>query len=217
MRGTSAPQSMVVFVLMSSAVFAGGVDPDKIVVAGSSLEAPPPFWENSFWGINSSIDRAFPFVVQPFGPYEVSELQVPAYHYQGLGGSSADFSIHLEDAGSPGFEIATFHVSGISTVPVALTSLLSEPVLLESNERYWIVGSTSFGQVNWNLGDSVFGEAAYRLNDGEWQHLDYANVSAFALLGTPVPEPSTWTLLALSAIALYYRRKRSAFRNGRLG
>jgi len=206
MKASFLSKSTLIILLASRVVLAGPVDSGQVVVAGSSLEARPPFWEDSFWGIVQSIDRAFPFDVQPFGPYLVTELQVPAYHYVGLGGSSAEFTIHFDDAGFPGAEIARFDIVGISTSQVVLTSLLSEPVLLESNARYWIIGSTFSGQVNWNLGDSVFGEAAFRVDDGEWQFLANSNVSGFALLGTPVPEPTTLVLLAAGAVVMRKRK-----------
>ena len=208
MKSTSILQSMVVCVLMSQVALGGPVASGLVVVAGSSLESPPPFWENSFWGITRSIDRAFPFDVQPFGPYQVLELEVAAYHYEGMAGASADFSIHLDDSGTPGAAIALFQMSGISTTQTVVSSSLSEPVLLNSSERYWIIGSTASGQVNWNLGDSTFGEAAFRVNDGPWEFLDRANVSGFALLGTAVPEPSTLSVLVLSGLAMYARRRK---------
>jgi len=212
MTTTFISKSILIFVLASRIVLAGSVDSGKVVVAGSSLEAPPPFWEDSFWGITGNIDRAFPFNAQPFGPYFVTELQVPVYHYEGLGGFSANFTIHVDDSGIPGAEIARFDMSGISTSQVVLSSSLLEPVLFESNERYWIVGSTLSGQVNWNLGDSTFGEAAFRVGDGEWVFIDDTNVSGFALLGPPVPEPSTLAFLALSGLVLRNRRLASRYR-----
>lgn len=205
MNRTGYYSSIVVFVLISQVALAGHMDPEMVVVAGSSLESPPPFWEDSFWGITRSIDRAFPFYVEPLGPYDVVELQVPAYHYDGMAGGSADFSIHIDDSGVPGAEIALFQISGISTNQTIRSTSLAKPVLLNSGERYWIIASTVSGQVNWNLGDFTFGEAAYRVNDGPWEFLDRANVSGFALLGTPVPEPSTLLLLALSGFAMHLR------------
>lgn len=201
-------RSLAIVSLAAQVTIGGPVDFGTVVVAGSSLESPPPFWENSFWGITSSIDRAFPFDVQPLGPYNVTELQVPVYHDTGLAGSFAEFSINLDDAGSPGAEIALFQMSGISTTQTVLSSSLPVPILLNSDQRYWIIGSTSLGQVNWNLGDSVFGESAFRVNGGEWQFNDHSNVSGFALLGTPVPEPSTLLLLGVSGMALYTRHRK---------
>jgi len=154
-----------------------------------------------------SIDRAFPFVVRPGGPYQVSVLEAAVHHYVSMPGSSADFSIHLDESGLPGAPIAMFRMSGISTEQVVVSSLLSSPVLLNSDERYWIVGSTESGQVNWNLGDSTFGEAAYRVNDGPWEYFDSTNVSGFALLGTPVPEPLSIFLYGAALLMVWFYRK----------
>ena len=201
-------QLIAVVMLVARVALGGQVDPATVVVAGSSLEAPPPYWEDSVWGITQSIDRAFPFDVLPLGPYQVTELQVPVYHYAGLAGSSADFSIHLDDAGAPGTQIALFQISGISTTQTVLSTSLPVSLLLSSDQRYWIVGSTFSGQVNWNLGDGVFGEAAFRVNGEAWQFNDNTNVSGFALLGSPVPEPSSLLLLGVSGLMLYRRHRK---------
>lgn len=197
----------LVSLVASNAVFAGSVSFGSVVVAGSTLESPPPFMQDSFWGINSSIDRAFPFNTQPSGPYLVDELEVAVYHSAGLAGSAADFWIHSDDAGVPGDQIASFDVLGITMTQTVLTSTLSEPVLLESDQRYWIIGSTGSGQVNWSLSDFALGEAAFRVDDGDWEFLPNANVSAFALLGTPVPEPTTLALTCLVVLASCNRRR----------
>lgn len=214
MRTSIVSKWTLVFVLVSKVVIAGTVNSD-VVVAGSSLEAPPPFWEDSFWGVTANIDRAFPFEVLPSGPFLVDELQVPAYHYELLSGSIAEFSLHNDDSGTPGSRIATFNVSEISTSQVVLSSLLAEPVLLEPHRPYWIIGSTPSGQVNWNLGANVFGEAAFRVRDGDWTFLDRANVSGFALLGTQVPEPSMLILLGASGLVLCLGRCGLAIRRER--
>lgn len=60
--------------------------------------------------------------------------------------------------------------------------------------------------MNWNLADNVFGAVAYRVNYGDWIHLGYANYSAFAVLGSPVPEPGALGLACLGVLALLRRR-----------
>jgi hypothetical protein len=178
------------------------------VIAGSSLASPPPFWTDSFWGLTPTIEQAFPFEVIPGGPYLAEALEVAVHHYEGLAGDTAEFSIHLDEAGLPGTQIATFPLSGISTTQQVLTATPLEVPVLNPGTAYWLVGSTSQGQVNWNLADSVFGPAAYRVAGDDWVVLANTNVSAFAILGSPVPEPSSAILMGGVLVFSAWRGRR---------
>jgi len=115
----------------------------------------------------------------------------------------------LDDAGRPGAPIATFEMTGIPTTPQVVSAEVIEETVLYSDTPYWLVGQTPQGQVNWNLADNVFGTVAYRVDQGDWVILSgRRNFSAFAILGSQVPEPSTLLLLGLGGLAL--RRKRRA-------
>jgi len=177
------------------------------VIAGSSGISPPPFWEDSFWGMTSSIERAFPFTVIPGGPYFVEELEVAAWHYEGLAGSTAFFSINVDNEGKPGDALATIKMTGITTSQQVVSTTFTEEVILNSDSVYWLVGGTQQGQVNWSLGENVFGTAAYRVSQGEWTILSNSNVSAYAILGSPVPEPATLLLLGLGGLTLLRKRR----------
>ena len=182
-----------------------GADALGTVIAGSTLASPPPFMESSFRGLTPTIDWAYSLDVISGGPYFAEELQVAAYHYEGLAGDTAEFSIHLDEGGLPGAEIGSFMVDGISTTQQVLTATAVEMAVLDSDTGYWLVGSTSGGQVNWNLGVGAFGEYAKRVSDGEWQVFPYGNISAYAILGSPVPEPSCACLLGCSLVLLTLR------------
>jgi len=179
------------------------------IIGGSSDTSPPPFWENSFWGMTSSIERAFPFTTPSGGPYIIEELEVAAYHYEGMTGATAYFSINADNAGEPGDVQALVELTGITTSQQVLSVDFTDELILGGDTSYWLVGGTNQGQVNWNFGDMAFGTAAYRVDEGEWTILSGANVSAFAILGNPVPEPSTILLLGLGVPFLSgLRRKR---------
>ncbi len=170
------------------------------VIAGSELNAPPAFWENSFYPLSTSIDRAFPFTVLSGGPYSVEQLQIVAFHYPGLASSSATFSIHMDFQGLPGETLADFQVHEISTVPEVHASAPTESLTLTSSTMYWIVGQTAQGQVNWNLGDSVFGDTAFKRPNTAWTLQENRNVSAYVILGTPIPEPTCLILIGCCVI-----------------
>ena len=51
------------------------------------------------------------------------------------------------------------------------------------------------------------GTTAYRSDEGEWVVQAYWNVGAFAILGSPIPEPCTLLLLGIGA-AIAIRKHR---------
>ncbi len=179
----------------------------QVVIGGSSMESPPPFMENSFWGVSASIQIAFPFTVVGGGPYYAEELEVAAYHYEGMAGSLANFSINLEDNGKPGQAIGTFYTAVITETAQVVSVEIIDDTVLSSDTLYWLVGQTPQGQVNWNLADNVLGTAARRVNLGDWDILPDSNVSAFAILGSQVPEPATFLLFALGGLGIIRRHR----------
>lgn len=108
-----------------------------------------------------------------------------------MAGFTAFFSINADNAGEPGEALVTIDMAGITTTPQVLTAQVTQETILAPGTLYWLVGGTSIGQVNWNLGDMAFGVAAYRVQKGEWDVFSRRNVSAFAILGSPVPGPGT--------------------------
>ena len=176
------------------------------VIAGSSGISPPPFWENSYWGMTSGLERAFLFTTISDGPFYAEELQVAAFYPNFQSGSHARFSIKLDDNGLPGVAIWTFETKSITTIPQVLGIEITDEIILNSNTTYWLTGQSLQQNFHWNLGDNTFGTTAYRISQGEWIILPNRNVSAYAILGSPTPEPSTLLLFGLGA--LFLRKKR---------
>jgi len=194
--------SVVIVISLAAAQTQAG----QVVIGGSSLQSPPPFWEDSYWGITASTQRAFPFTVIGGGPYYAEELEVAAY-YSGSAGSLADFSINLDDNGKPGQAVGTFYTAVITTSQQIVSTEMIDDTVLYSDTLYWLVGQTSQGVVNWNLADNVFGTVAYCVDQGDWVILPHSNVSAFAILGSQVPEPATFLLFILAGLGIMGRHR----------
>jgi len=198
-------KSMLVVAIVVMVLLVSTAQATTVVIGGSSLESPPPFWDNSYWGMPSNIQRAFEFTVIPGGPWYAEEIQVAAFYYEFDAAPLANFSINLDDNGQPGQAIGIFDSTSITTTPQVVSSQISQETVLYPGTTYWLVGQTPQGQVNWNLADNVFGTVAYRVDQDDWVILSNSNVSAFAVLGSQVPEPSTLLLLVLGAVMLRKR------------
>jgi hypothetical protein len=77
--------------------------------------------------------------------------------------------------------------------------------LLEANTGYWIVAAAAQPtEAIWNSNDVLYGGGtfAYRVNDGSWEVVANDMSPAFAVLGSPVPEPATLSLLGIAALGL---------------
>ena len=175
------------------------------VIGGSASAAPPSFIPTSFWGVTSTIDRAFPFTVPSGGPFEVEQLQVALYHYSNLAGDQAAFTINSDSSGAPGAALSTFQVSGISTTAQVMNAAPQASTILQSGATYWLVGATPYGQVNWNLDQSALGTAATRVSGGAWTFQSNTSISAFVILGSPVPEPMSLWLFGIAGLAMRRR------------
>jgi hypothetical protein len=187
-------KSTQVCVAILLALFATVAEAAPLVLAGSQSSAPPAYWDTSFYPLGPTIDRAFPFTVIAGGPYRVDQLQTPAFHYPNLAGNVVDFSIHRDDGGRPGALVGAFRFNVSTTVQMLSGAPLGE-IVLESATPYWLLGSSPRGQVNWNLANSVFGRTVYRLRSDPWIVQEGTNVAAFAILGSPVPEPGSIVLI----------------------
>lgn len=164
--------------------------------------------ENSFCWFSSSIDRAFSFTLDLEGQYTLDSLEVAVYRSSSVADAAASFTIRPDVAGLPDETVLdTFNVFNISSTQQVMTSGASEQAVLSSGSTYWIVGRALQENVRWNLSDYAMGPYAYRVDDGDWTYIDNADVSAFAIHGTVVPEPTTLLLFGLGGLML--RKKRA--------
>ncbi len=179
------------------------------VIAGSTPASPPVYMPTSFWGFTPAIDRAFQFTLFGSAPCYAEQLQVVVYHYDGLAGDTAAFSIRADNYGIPGSLLCRFNITNIPLAADVLTSPGDSTPLLQPNTPYWLVGATPQGQVNWNLDTTARGTSAYSVFGGDWNVLTDTQLSAYAILGTAVPEPVTFLLLAgtLASVARATRRQ----------
>jgi hypothetical protein len=189
------------------------------IIGGSVLRSPPQYQSNSYYGISENVTEAFPFQVIAGGQWLPDCLDVPLSYYPGDPGYAAVFWIYSDVSGQPGSRLATFPITGITTeesIYSVAPSYVAGP--LQGGATYWLVGSSPAGQVDWNLERDVFSDArwARRVDGGDWVIQSVGNVSAFAIEGSAVPEPSGIVLLGVGAVSLlaYARQRRARQRNG---
>jgi hypothetical protein len=176
------------------------------VFIGGSSASPPPLMVDCFDWMTTSVERACQFTVVPGGPYCVEKLEVAVFildSWPPPPPGSAYFTINPDDAGKPGQSIASFELDGITTTQQVLVAEATQSAILNSGSLYWLVGGASTnGYVCWNL-DLVnvgwWSQCGYRVDKGEWVVGTHGNIDAFAILGSPVPEPATLFLLSLGA------------------
>jgi PEP-CTERM motif len=91
-----------------------------------------------------------------------------------------------------------------SRVPALMVDSVLHPVL-EANTGYWLAATASPPtEAIWNDDIIPYGSGpfAYRDNNGSWEPLNIAMSPAFAILGSPVPEPATLGLLGVAALGI---------------
>jgi hypothetical protein len=181
---------------------------ESVLIAGSGSDVPPEFHGFEHVQITPVIDRALPFTVPADSDYRVDEIQVAIYRPATSGATTAQFSIHADESGVPGAKLATFDVVGIPLMMIeVLTAAATDDVVLDAGAPYWLVGTTEDGQANWSLAAGppplgfAFGASAFNLRDEGWVVTATGNIGTYAILGTPVPEPSA-ALTGLIAVLM---------------
>ena len=187
----------------------------ETLIAGTG--GSPPVIQSSFVALFSTGNQyATSFTVPAGTPYDLTELQLAAYHYPTTPGLSATFSINLDEAGIPGTPLISFDaaITGTTEADSSLSFIPSTTVLLEGGQKYWIVGRATSSQVNWLHAFNQFGETAGPQRDGPlWVLNENSNVPAFAVLGVAVPEPSACLLGVVALVVFPIRRRRPTSHN----
>ncbi len=183
-----------------------------VFIGGSSV-SPPPIMMDCYDWMSTSVERAYPFTVASGGPYCAEKLEVAVFIHQSWPPkppASAYFTINPDDAGQPGQPIASFELNNIPTTQQVRVAEASQSAILNSGSLYWLVGCASTDEnICWNL-DLInlgWGLNAYRVDKGEWKVFTGGNIDAFAILGSPAPEPATFLSLGLGVVFLKKTKK----------
>jgi hypothetical protein len=130
------------------------------------------------------------------------------------GTNAVDVSLMTAVGGLPGSVLETWHVTNLPTFgaggpPITMDSVLHP--FLEEGTQYFVVSSVPLGEStwaawNWNIAGTI-GPLAYRQNGGAWSAFTDVQ-TALRAEGSPVPEPSTLSLLSLGVVSLLARRWR---------
>ena len=171
----------------------------ETLIAGTG--GSPPVTQSSFVGLApGGSPYAASFLVPAGSSYALTHLQLAAYHYPGVNGTTATFSINPDANGVPGLPLTSFNASIIESFTEATAALTLTPTgspVLQGGQKYWLVGRSTSDYVNWVHAFNKFGETAGATGTS-WQVSQGSNLPAFAVLGAAVPEPSALILVAIA-------------------
>jgi hypothetical protein len=121
-------------------------------------------------------------------------------------------SLYSDDAGAPGASLGVlswagfagsspfFRASGLALAPSTTYWVVAEPSVLETVDFQWFPSSTSgFGSSS----ELDFSETFWH----PWDNYTTSFSPALAVYGTPVPEPSSLTVVALGAATVCFMRR----------
>ena len=142
-------------------------------------------------------DQAFAFVSP--ANYLLTGLNIPLELVEGT--NDAVISLWDNNGGVPGSAL-----TGWVTGPVPLNPqccgfqslVANDPVTLLAGQTYWVlaVANGSNTWISWSYNNiGAVGSDALRHSDGAFQVDNNSLMAAFQVLGTPVPEPTTETLV----------------------
>lgn len=118
-------------------------------------------------------------------------------------------TLDANSAGTPGSALMTWTVTALPPSGTCCSAAMleaSSPLFLSAGTQYWVVASPespqTFAEWNWNS-IGVTGPQALQEGPGlSWIVSNFDPPGAFAVSGTPVPEPATGRLAGASLIAI---------------
>lgn len=116
-----------------------------------------------------------------------------------------------DNGGVPGTLLSSWGFS-LPTEPIGIVSLPEPsfvPVSLSAGQKYWIVVSDPVpGTAVWlPLATTTTQTQLTMVSGSAWQPLTYWSDAQFRVQGTPVPEPGSFVLAAIAALALVAIRR----------
>ncbi len=186
------------------------------LVIGSAVAAQADVIFNSFgitnefdpnvgWSVSQSQSMGVKFAVN-FGTYTLSEIDVALFAVGNDG--STIVNLCADNAGSPGSVIESFSVVAAPTgTKYFLNSVLNPTLTLGNYFLTLTPGNSNAGSAWCKNGDGVTGPQIFSTNGGaSWN--GFTDVYGGATVhGNLVPEPATFAILGLGALALVRRRR----------
>ncbi len=124
--------------------------------------------------------------------------------------------IYSDSSTTPGAllqNLGTFNDSSLNPTPSVFTVGLTTPYTLDSNSRYWLGLSSANSSSAWSITSDTTGvgvAAESYANSALGVQANSTGPYQMRVFGTAVPEPSTWSLIAVGAVVLGFAARRQA-------
>ena len=158
----------------------------------------------------------------PRDNFQFTQLDVAAA-YVGTGANTLTVDLRADASFLPGAVLETWTVNGLPTVRdcCALQSLTyaagtaAGPVLLQAGSQYWVTMSGGNGTFAVWLSNNTGVRGLFEADFGSgFEEVTFDITGAFAVQGTPTPEPATWQLAGLAMLTVCFAlRKRGKYAN----
>ena len=129
---------------------------------------------------------------------------------------SFSVGIYSDSSTNPGTllqNLGTFDDSSLNITPSVFTVGLPTPYTLDSNSRYWVGLSSANSSSAWSITTDTTGvgvAAESYANSALGVQANSTGPHQMRVFGTAVPEPSTWSLIAVGTLALGFAARRQS-------
>jgi hypothetical protein len=173
----------------------------------SDLPAASPYYATGGYSVDGPTSWSAPtqgyysiaMAFTPTGSYLLSQIDL-ALTDDGQGTNSYVITLNSDSGGLPGTVLMTWDLSGL---PLLCCTLQIEtptaPLPLDDGIQYWIVAAPGSSDTSGSWQDNnvgAIGPVAQTRNGGGWMWGSDGIAGAFDVLGSPVPEPTSGSLLA---------------------